>query len=100
VSLYKTVCRCSVVLHTSVVPKLWNARIEEHRRGVRSATLDVGSALAAEHGLRSVSMSQIADPTDFRWPYYLAQLYRMQGEVDQSGAALSEDRDRDSRPGH
>ncbi len=28
--------------------------------------------------------AQIADPTDFRWPYYLAQLYRMQGELERS----------------
>ncbi len=28
--------------------------------------------------------AQIADPTDFRWPYYLAQLYRMRGELERS----------------
>src|SRR5215218_3581961 len=45
------------------VPKLWNETIEEHRRAVREATLDTTAALAAEHGLRSVTMSQIAEQT-------------------------------------
>jgi AcrR family transcriptional regulator len=46
-----------------VVPKLWNETIEAHRRGVREATLDTTAALVAEHGLRSVTMSQIAEET-------------------------------------
>jgi AcrR family transcriptional regulator len=45
------------------VPKLWNDTIEEHRRAVRDATLDATAALVAEHGLRSVTMSQIAEMT-------------------------------------
>jgi len=45
------------------VPKLWNETIEEHRRAVRAATLDTTAALVAEHGLRSVTMSQIAGET-------------------------------------
>jgi AcrR family transcriptional regulator len=45
------------------VPKLWNETIEEHRRAVREATLDTTAALLAEHGLRSVTMSQIAGET-------------------------------------
>jgi AcrR family transcriptional regulator len=45
------------------VPKLWNETIEEHRRAVREATLDTTAALLAEHGLRSVTMSQIAEET-------------------------------------
>jgi len=45
------------------VPKLWNETIEEHRRAVREATLDATAALVAEHGLRSVTMSQIAAQT-------------------------------------
>jgi AcrR family transcriptional regulator len=45
------------------VPKLWNETIEEHRRAVREATLDTTAALVAEHGLRSVTMSQIAGET-------------------------------------
>jgi AcrR family transcriptional regulator len=46
-----------------VVPKLWNETIEAHRRAVRDATLDTTAALVAEHGLRSVTMSQIAEKT-------------------------------------
>jgi AcrR family transcriptional regulator len=43
------------------VPKLWNETIEAHRREVRGAVLDTIAALLAEHGLRSVTMSQIAE---------------------------------------
>jgi AcrR family transcriptional regulator len=45
------------------VPKLWNQTIEAHRRAVRDATLDTTAALVAEHGLASVTMSQIAAET-------------------------------------
>jgi AcrR family transcriptional regulator len=45
------------------VPKLWNETIEAHRRAVRDATLDTTAALVAAHGLRSVTMSQIAEET-------------------------------------
>jgi len=45
------------------VPKLWTETIEAHRRGVRDATLDTAAALVAEHGLRSVTMSRIAEET-------------------------------------
>ena len=45
------------------MPKLWNQTIEAHRRGVRDAILDTTAALVAEHGLRSVTMSQIAEET-------------------------------------
>src|SRR5688500_3252555 len=46
-----------------VVPKLWSEAIEAHRRAVRAATLDATAAFVAEHGLRSVTMSQIAEET-------------------------------------
>jgi AcrR family transcriptional regulator len=46
-----------------MVPKLWNDTIEAHRRAVRDATLDTTAALVAEHGLLSVTMSQIAEET-------------------------------------
>jgi AcrR family transcriptional regulator len=52
-----------VVPYTTLVPKLWNETIEEHRRAVRAATLDTTAALVAEHGVRSVTMSQIAEET-------------------------------------
>jgi AcrR family transcriptional regulator len=45
------------------VPKLWSETIDAHRREVRAATLDTAAALVAEHGLRSVTMSQIAEET-------------------------------------
>ncbi|HKX76473.1 MAG TPA: TetR/AcrR family transcriptional regulator [Acidimicrobiia bacterium] len=45
------------------MPKLWNATIEAHRREVREAILDTTSALVAENGLLSVTMSEIAEKT-------------------------------------
>ncbi len=46
--------------YTRGMPKLWDSTIESHRRAVRDAVLDAAAALVAEHGLRSVTMSQIA----------------------------------------
>jgi AcrR family transcriptional regulator len=45
------------------MPKLWDATIDAHRRVVRDATLDATAALVADNGLRSVTMSQIAEQT-------------------------------------
>jgi AcrR family transcriptional regulator len=45
------------------VPRLWNQTIAAHRREVRGAIMDTTAALVAEHGLRSVTMSQIAEET-------------------------------------
>jgi AcrR family transcriptional regulator len=45
------------------MPKLWSATIEAHRREVRDAVLDTTAALVAEQGLRSVTMTQIAEET-------------------------------------
>lgn len=45
------------------MPKLWEETIEGHRRAVRDATLDTAAALVAEHGLRAVTMSEIAERT-------------------------------------
>jgi AcrR family transcriptional regulator len=50
-------------MYTKVMPRLWNETIEAHRREVRDAILDTTWALVAEHGLLSVSMSQIAEKT-------------------------------------
>jgi len=43
------------------MPKLWNETIRAHRAAVREAILDTTAALVAEHGLLSVTMSQIAE---------------------------------------
>jgi AcrR family transcriptional regulator len=45
------------------VPKLWNQTIQAHRREVGDAILDTTAALVAKHGLRAVTMSQIAEET-------------------------------------
>jgi len=45
------------------VPKLWNETIAAHRHAVRDATLNTAAALVAEHGLTSVTMSQVAQET-------------------------------------
>jgi AcrR family transcriptional regulator len=43
------------------VPRLWTETIEAHRAAVTDAVLDTAAALAAEHGLASVTMSQVAE---------------------------------------
>ncbi|MBA3796751.1 MAG: TetR/AcrR family transcriptional regulator, partial [Chloroflexi bacterium] len=45
------------------MPRLWNETIEAHRRAVIDATLDTTAKLVAEHGLRAVTMSKIAERT-------------------------------------
>jgi AcrR family transcriptional regulator len=50
-------------VYTAEVPKLWTQTIEEHRRAVHDAALDTTAALVSEHGLASVTMSQIAAQT-------------------------------------
>jgi AcrR family transcriptional regulator len=45
------------------MPKLWTETIEAHRREVRDAILETTAGLVAEHGLLSVTMSQIAEET-------------------------------------
>src|SRR5215213_4907635 len=60
---FNTVCLTDVVVYTGVVPNLWNETIEAHRAAVREAILDTAMVLVSEHGLRSVTMSQIAEKT-------------------------------------
>lgn len=60
------------------MPKLWNETVEAHRRAVRDATLDATAALVAEHGLASVTMSQIAEKTGIG----RATLYKYFPDVD------------------
>lgn len=45
------------------MPKLWNDTIMSHRREVHDAILRTTAALVEEHGLLSVTMSQIASQT-------------------------------------
>ncbi|GAC1327993.1 MAG: hypothetical protein NVSMB2_27310 [Chloroflexota bacterium] len=45
------------------MPKLWTETINAHRREVRDAILHTTAALVADHGLASVTMSQIAEST-------------------------------------
>jgi AcrR family transcriptional regulator len=53
----------SAVAYTASVPKLWGETIDAHRREVRDEILNTTVALAAEYGLLSVTMSQIAERT-------------------------------------
>jgi len=45
------------------MPRLWETTIEAHRREVREAILNATAALVSDRGLRSVTMSQIAEET-------------------------------------
>ena len=45
------------------MPKLWNETIKNHRLEVRDAILETTATLAAKDGLRSVTMSQVAEET-------------------------------------
>ena len=62
-SLATLPCLASDSKYTGDMPKLWTETIEAHRREVRDAILDTTAALVAEHGLRSVTMSQVAEAT-------------------------------------
>lgn len=54
---------CLFLAYALTVPRLWDETIEAHRREVRQAILDTTGALVVEHGLLSVTMSQIAEQT-------------------------------------
>jgi len=88
------------------VPKLWNDTIGAHRQAVRDATLETTAALVAEHGLRAVTMSQIAEDTGIG----RATLYKYfpdveailaawhEREIASHLASLEQIRDRTRRP--
>ena len=50
-------------MYTEVVPKLWTETIQAHRREVHDAIMDTTTALVAERGVLSITMSQIAEET-------------------------------------
>lgn len=60
------------------VPRLWDQTIDAHRSEVRDAILHSVEALAAEGGLRSVTMSKVAE----RAGIGRATLYRYFADVD------------------
>jgi AcrR family transcriptional regulator len=51
----------AVDFYDAFVPRLWTETIEGHRRDVRDAVLDATATLVEQHGLRSVTMSAIAE---------------------------------------
>jgi AcrR family transcriptional regulator len=57
---------------------LWNETIESHRREVREAIIETAATLVSEHGLRGVTMSQIAE----RAGIGRATLYKYFPDVD------------------
>jgi AcrR family transcriptional regulator len=62
-STVKSECTQPVATYAEGMPRLWNETIEAHRRDVRDAILDTTAALVDKHGLRAVTMSQIAEDT-------------------------------------
>jgi AcrR family transcriptional regulator len=60
------------------VPKLWNETIDAHRHAVREAILDATAQLVETAGLRSVTMSQVAERTGIG----RATLYKYFSDVD------------------
>jgi AcrR family transcriptional regulator len=66
------------VAYPGAVPRLWDETIEAHRRAVGDAILDAAAALAAKHGLRAVTMSQVAEQTGIG----RATLYKYFSDVD------------------
>jgi AcrR family transcriptional regulator len=60
------------------VPKLWTESIEAHRHAVHAVILDTAASLVAEHGLASVTMSQIAQAAGIG----RATLYKYFPDVD------------------
>src|SRR5262245_18294205 len=60
------------------VPRLWDETIAAHRNQVRDAILDTTAALAAGHGLRGVTLQQVAE----RVGIGRAALYKYFSDVD------------------
>jgi AcrR family transcriptional regulator len=52
-----------VKVYDGCMPRLWSETIAAHRREVGDAILDTTAALVSRHGIRAVTMSQIAEET-------------------------------------
>ena len=65
-------------VYSGGVPKLWTETIETHRREVRDAILDATATMVAKEGLRSVTMSHVAELTGIG----RATLYKYFPDVD------------------
>ena len=50
-------------VYSRYMARLWDDTIAEHRRAVRDAILKTAAALATQHGMRSATMSRIAEQT-------------------------------------
>lgn len=111
--MYETLCLCQrqtvrmqARMYAAGVPKLWTETVEAHRNEVRNAIMDTTSALVFEQGLRSVTMSEIAEKTGIG----RATLYKYfsdvetilyawhQRHIDQQIEHLTEIRDRATAP--
>src|SRR5919202_6225392 len=60
------------------MPRLWEENVDAHRRAVRDAVVDSAAALIAEHGLRAVTMTEVAG----RAGIGRATLYKYFSDVD------------------
>lgn len=60
-STINTDCIDTAIAYIRVMPKLWSETVDLHRFEVRDAILEATLTLVADHGLRSVTMSQIAE---------------------------------------
>jgi AcrR family transcriptional regulator len=68
------------------VPRLWTETVAGHRAAVREAALDAVAALVVRHGLRGVTMSQVAEDAGIG----RATLYKYFPDVDAMIAAWHE----------
>jgi AcrR family transcriptional regulator len=75
---YDTCSRSPDVAYDATVPRLWSDTIQEHRREVREAILDTAALIAADSGVRSVTMSSVAEETGIG----RATLYKYFSDVD------------------
>jgi AcrR family transcriptional regulator len=90
------------------MPRLWNNTIETHRQTVREATVETTAALVARNGLRSVTMSQIAEETGIGratlYKYFpdVESILRAwhEREIDRHLQLLADARDRAADPAH